>query len=122
MGISRQQLTALNNHPDLAVRIENAGPEQEYMATFDVLHQLHCVVSTATMCRLNGSADCVTSCSQDLLRKGIHMDYYKDRDEHFVNQTEERIFFHLGKSHRRILPVFFALPDHTANSSPRPLC
>ncbi|GKZ63358.1 hypothetical protein AnigIFM49718_011431 [Aspergillus niger] len=95
MGISRQQLTALNNHPDLAVRIENAGPEQEYMATFDVLHQLHCVVSTATMCRLNGSTDCVTSCSQDLLRKGIHMDYYKDRDEHFVNQTDERIFFHL---------------------------
>ncbi|RAH55362.1 hypothetical protein BO85DRAFT_479814 [Aspergillus piperis CBS 112811] len=74
MGISRQQLTALNNHPDVAVQIENAGPDQEYLATFDVLHQLHCV---------------------DLLRKGIHMDYYKDKDEHFVNQTDERIFFHL---------------------------
>lgn len=52
MGISRQQLTALNNHPDDAVRLENTGLDQEYMATFDVLHQLHCVVSTVTMCRV----------------------------------------------------------------------
>lgn len=62
MGISRQQLTALNNHPDVAVQIENAGPDQEYMATFDVLHQLHCVVSIVTMCVLRYIADHVAFC------------------------------------------------------------
>lgn len=49
------------------------------------------------------------------------MDYYKDKDEHFVNQTDERIFFHLGGSYNQSLSFSSCGVQHTANSFPRPL-
>lgn len=44
LGTTRQQLEMLNPNHDTAVQLDGAGQEGLYMATFDILHQIHCVV------------------------------------------------------------------------------
>lgn len=48
IGITREQWEAVNEHHDFPVMFDKDHGTGRYLASLDVFHELHCVVSTTT--------------------------------------------------------------------------
>lgn len=71
-----------------------------YLASLDVFHELHCVVSTDPSPRayaLDGDFRLLKGeALQDLLRKSIHREYYDEHESSFAGAPQHIIEGHLG--------------------------
>ena len=68
----------------------NHDGEERYMATLDIFHEVHCLVSPGYVSSFNRHS---AHEWQNMLRKASHF-------EHYVDHDPRKIHGHLGQSHR----------------------
>lgn len=87
LNISTEDARASSSVPlDTAVHLEetdNVG----YMASLGFFHQVHCLVSSLSKMPKNGSQRLITlQFLQNMLRKFIYLDYYKETEPGWYEQ------------------------------------
>lgn len=94
-SISDELFREVNASPETGVKVHRPGDaegEGHYLATFDVVHKLHCVVKLTSLAL---SILATVNEMQNLLRKSLHRDQYPDYIA-FSSGSEDVIKGHQG--------------------------